>query len=301
MLEFYPFAVLPTPSRTTQSTNLIVPILATDLDGTLIPSDPLDREKADSLALKHLSQRAIAGEIEIVFVTGRHFQSVMNAVESFHLPRPRWIVCDVGSSLYQIVGTEYQSIEDYQLHLHEITANRSPSTVASFFTGVDGLRMQEAEKQTVNKLSYYCEAGNLKRCVGSIDDILRKQQLPFSVIHSVDPFDGEGLIDIMPRGVNKAYALQWWCRWQKIDHQRIVFAGDSGNDFDALTSHFRGILVGNADADLAARIKAHHCDNNTPNQIYHARAAFTAGVLEGCHHYGVLKHDDDESGKIACP
>ena len=274
--------------------NCGTPILATDLDGTLIPSEPMNLKSPETRALQHLGERAKSGELEIIFVTGRHFESVIHAIQSIQLPTPQWIICDVGSSIYHFNGIEYGLVDCYRNHLHDITCNQPPSALSHMFEGLLSMQLQEAEKQSINKLSYYCEATDVEGCVESIDAILRSNKLPHSVIHSLDPFSGDGLIDIMPRGVNKAYALHWWSEWKGIDHDRIVFAGDSGNDFDALTSRYRGIVVGNAETGLVSRILEHHRIGNTSDRIYLAQSAFTAGVLEGCLHFGIVE-DDYES------
>jgi HAD superfamily hydrolase (TIGR01484 family) len=67
----------------------------------------------------------------------------------------------------------------------------------------------------------------------------------------VDPFEGQGLLDFLPRDVSKAYALKWWSDYHGVSHSDVVFAGDSGNDLAALTAGFCAILVANADRGVA--------------------------------------------------
>lgn len=281
------------------------PILATDLDGTLIPSsastgmssipsgsalltraiDPLSEE----MALEHLRLRAMKGEIEIIFVTGRHYQSVREAIRSYHLPTPEWIICDVGSSIMRRSDQGYQMFYEYSAHLDTITQGCPPSSIASDLSAIGLLRLQEPEKQTVNKLSFYCDAPLMDQSVDEICRFITTNRFPHSVVSSLDPFSGEGLIDVMPAGVDKAFALHWWSTWHGIDRNQIVFAGDSGNDYAALTSSFRGILVGNAEPQLAKRVAEHHQRCGSIDRIYLASGRFTAGVVEGCRHYRIIE------------
>lgn len=64
-----------------------------------------------------------------------------------------------------------------------------------------------------------------------------------------------------------------------IPGQQVVVSGDSGNDVDMFIPPFRGIIVGNADADLRVLAGPH---------VYQAQARYAAGVLEGLQHWGVL-------------
>jgi len=43
------------------------------------------------------------------------------------------------------------------------------------------------------------------------------------------------------------------------------------------------IVVGNATMDLVTQ-----CEQLKPETVYFAKASFAAGVVEGCHHFGVL-------------
>ncbi len=65
--------------------------------------------------------------------------------------------------------------------------------------------------------------------------------------------------------------------------ERVVVAGDSGNDFDMLQAvqdgPGRGILVGNAMDGLRDRLGG--------GRLYQARAAHAAGVLEGLETFGL--------------
>ena len=63
--------------------------------------------------------------------------------------------------------------------------------------------------------------------------------------------------------------------------QHVITAGDTGNDLDMMRADlgFRCIAVGNATEELRSVNEPH---------IYHAAAAYAAGIREGLEHYGWL-------------
>lgn len=266
-------------------------LLATDLDGTLLPPELTTSDAAEFVALQRLKKSVAEGELAIVFVTGRHIESVLEVMKTNDLPEPDWIICDVGSSIYVRQQGSYQIHADYVTHLHQLTGGSNAQAIGHLLLCVEGLTLQEAEKQRPYKLSFYCGAALMAQCVDQLERILIDQQLPYGVVSSVDPFDGRGLIDVLPGPIDKAYALTWWALDQGLDPEQIVYAGDSGNDYAAFVAGFRGILVGNADASLAKRIQVHHHRAGTSERMYFAKSIHAAGVLEGCRHYRMIAED----------
>ena len=60
-------------------------VLATDLDGTLIPLDGNQQNQSD---LQTLAAELERNDVTLVFVTGRHFESATRAMESFNCRGP---------------------------------------------------------------------------------------------------------------------------------------------------------------------------------------------------------------------
>lgn len=279
------------------------PILATDLDGTLIPLTATPDEpsrataRGDSSAdcpqrqaLTTLGRLADADELEIIFVTGRHHESVMSVMDAVGLPSPRWIICDVGTTLlYRADHQPYLPLQSYVNHLDAIVGRFDTGQLAQALAGIDGLVLQEAEKQGRHKLSFYCDPNRIDTQIARIESKLVEIVAPYRIVSSVDPFNGDGLIDLLPLGTDKSSALTWWAEHSGYEMSRIVFAGDSGNDYAALTAGFRAILVGNADRNLARRVVEHHRQCGTEDRVYLARSPATAGVLEGCIRFGMIE------------
>ena len=119
------------------------------------------------------------------------------------------------------------------------------------------------------------------------------QHIPYSVVQSVDPFTGSGLIDLLPKGVSKAYALAWWSQHVGLNSTAIVCAGDTGNDLAALTAGYRAIVVGNAERSLAKQVQEVHQRAGWSDRLYLARKPATSGVLEGCRWFGLTGPAND--------
>ncbi|MEX0818746.1 MAG: HAD-IIB family hydrolase [Pirellulaceae bacterium] len=261
-------------------------VLATDLDGTLIPLDGCTQNVSD---LVTLAEQILAHGVKLVFVTGRHFASVRGVMDMHQLPNPDWIIGDVGTTIYHRQGPdEFTPLHAYHEHLATITSGVSIAELQSWLAGVAGLRRQEPEKQGAFKLSYYASADKLVELNAEIDTLLAKRAAPYSVIHSVDPFNGDGLIDFLPRGVSKAYALHWWSHHLGISKEDIVYAGDSGNDLAAFTAGYRTIVVGNADRSVIDQVRAAHQRTDWPDRLFVAPEHATSGVLAGCRTFGLL-------------
>lgn len=260
-------------------------VLATDLDGTLIPLSNVERNVQD---LETLSDQLRANGVLLVYSTGRHFASVEQAMKDFSLPIPEWIICDVGTSIFRRQRATFVSEEAYQQHLAQVVATLPIEELSGRLGGVPGLRLQESEKQGRFKLSFYTDARELENITNHVQSRLDELSAPYSIISSIDPFTNNGLIDLLPRSVSKAYALQWWVRHTGQPSDSIVFAGDSGNDTAALTAGFRSIVVENASRDVAKSVYQIHRQSGWANRLCIAKEKATSGVLEGCRWFGLV-------------
>lgn len=253
-------------------------VLATDLDGTLIPLDdsPAQREDLATLERELADQSA-----SLVFVTGRHLGSVRKVLRHVPLPSPAWILCDVGTTICRVEEGRTISSKEYAERLSEVAGDVSLDAIRPDLERIEGLRVQEAEKLGPFKLSFYCDGDRVSEFTERVESRLAELDVPYSVVSSVDPFNGDGLVDVLPRGVNKAFALQWWRESQGLCDTSVIYAGDSGNDWDALVAGYRAVLVGNASRTLAQRVADRHAANGWADRLYLAEKHATSGVLEG--------------------
>ena len=268
--------------------------LATDLDGTLLPIDG-DAEHRD--AMKELSAALEENGIPIVFVTGRSFAQVQDAVREHAPPRPRAVICDVGTTIMlptdptpeDASDTRDEALEnfglsdDYHRHLQHRLGDWDHERLLSAALDLDlELTPQPDHQQSELKTSFFYPPELRRSVADTIEQWIRRESVPVSMTISVDPFEGQGLLDLLPRGAQKGSALAWYLERCGVRADEVVFAGDTGNDAAAMTSGVRGILVGNADEQLrqaAATVSGGGASGSAG--IYQATGTATAGVWEG--------------------
>lgn len=262
------------------------PILATDLDGTLIPLKEHPRNKVD---LKTLLHYRLMERLTLVFVSGRHKESICEAICEQHLPLPDWVIADVGTTIYRAEDPFMLTpISEYHEHLSDLTDGRPIEELDEIALTFDSVRRQESEKQGDFKRSFYADADQTHAIADQIRKTLAENNLPFAVIDSIDPFTGDGLIDLLPQNVSKAYALRWWTDHIDRPREAVVFAGDSGNDMAAFTAGYRTIVVGNTDRSIANAVAEEHRRQEWADRLFLAEGRGTSGVLEGCKHFGIV-------------
>jgi HAD superfamily hydrolase (TIGR01484 family) len=259
-------------------------VLATDLDGTFLPLPG----NADNLAALETLRRARANHpLGLVFATGRHLASVLAAMDEYDLPRPDWIVGDVGTSIHHRHGASFAPFAPFEDFLAGQTRGSDRTAVESLLAGLDGLTLQSPERQQRFKISYVAPADAADPLAAAIHQRLHKARLPYACLASVDPCHDQGLLDVLPAGASKAAALLWLSTHADFSPDEVVFAGDSGNDLAALTCGFRAIVVANAAPELADRAERELAARGLAPRLFRATRPATSGVLEGCRHFGL--------------
>jgi sucrose-6-phosphatase len=262
-------------------------VLATDMDGTLIP---LPGATENQTALSTLRAARESGNLPLIFATGRQYASIQEAIALYALPVPEWMVADVGSGIYrQTEDGEFVPFEAYATHLREKTFGHGQEEVLNCLSPLKELEKQSAASQTEFKTSYYCRGEDIEPLLLQVRQKLKTAALPYSCMGSIDPHENFGFIDVLPLGVSKSYALLWLATHAGFDPSEIVYAGDSGNDEAALISGFRAILVANATQGLLQRVDKALAARHLQHRLFHATQTATSGVLEGCQHFGILK------------
>jgi len=260
-------------------------VLATDLDGTLIP---LPGHPENVEALEAIRNARSTKPFRFVYATGRHAESVMDAIRDDQLPLPDWMICDVGTTILHRDGDAFHPYVPYSEHLNERTNGSDRTVIEAFLQDLEGLELQIPAHQREFKISYECETDRTDPLLEEVNHRLAKHQSPFEASGSVDPFRHCGLIDLLPTGVSKAYALHWLAHHADFTPEEVVYAGDSGNDLPALTGEFHAIVVANASEGLAEKVQEALTAKHASKRFYAAKGHATSGVLEGCRHYGLI-------------
>ena len=134
-----------------------------------------------------------------------------------------------------------------------------------------GLIAHPAEYQTPLKASFDVTDAGLVVQV--------KARLELAGLQAKVIFSGGKNLDLVPETAGKGGVIDYLRRTLNIPPDRVVVAGDSGNDVEMFVAPYRGIVVGNADPDLRWL---------NGEYIYHAQTAYAAGVLEGLRFWEVL-------------
>jgi hypothetical protein len=265
-------------------------LLCTDLDRTLLPNG----QQPESPGARQMFSGFVSRpEVMLVYVTGRNRQQVEKAIANYRLPRPDYVIGDVGTTIFEVTANDWRLQQAWQDEIAPDWAGQSRADLSALLGGIKLLRLQETAKQNVHKLSYYvplyADQGAL---LNEVRQCLVKHNINASLVWSVDDPAGVGLLDVLPSRANKLHAMEFLMQQCGFSYSDTVFAGDSGNDLPVLASAIPSVLVANASNDVrsAARQQAHTLGHT--DQLYLARGGFlgmngnySAGVLEGVVHF----------------
>lgn len=265
-------------------------LICTDLDRTLLPNGS---QPPSAGALEAFSQLVAKPEVVLAYVSGRHRQLVEDAISEYHLPQPDWVVGDVGTSIYQVLGKTWQHWLDWE---HDIAADWNGLTATdlrALFNDLPPLQLQEEAKQNRFKLSYYLPMHiDVTALQAEMIRRLQDRHLPASLIYSIDEAAEVGLLDVLPACATKLHAVEFMMNHLGFDLNNTLFAGDSGNDLPVIASPIRSVLVANADHQVIEQAKTLVRENRTESAFYLAKGGFlgmngnySAGILEGVAHY----------------
>jgi HAD superfamily hydrolase (TIGR01484 family) len=262
-------------------------MLASDLDGTLIPTD-VDDARAEEIR----TFRDVMGSrgLTLAYVTGRGRDLALKGIQRVGLPLPDVLVCDVGTSVWvRRDGHDAWFVDEaYQQRMREALGGIARADIVGSIGALEGLELQEPPKQTDFKISYYVAPERLDALRDNVGERLAGFPVPPKAIWSHDPYSGRMLLDVLPRNVAKHVALGHLREQHGHALDEIVYAGDSGNDFDALLSGHPAIVVANAPEVLKEQIRQEARAAGTLDRVYFAERPFAGGVIEGLRHFGAL-------------
>lgn len=265
-------------------------LLCSDLDRTLLPNGP----QAESPRARELLRRLAARpEVCLVYVSGRHRQLLLDAIAEYDLPIPDYAIGDVGTTIYEVEGSDWASWPAWEGEIAPDWRGYTREQLAALFAGIDGLRLQEPEKQNSFKLSYYtAEDADAVGLRARMRTVLDEKGVHASIIWSVDEVNHLGLLDVLPECATKYHAIRFLMQQQGYEEREVVFAGDSGNDLPVLTSGLQSVLVGNAMDEVRKEALRTVRKKGVAERLYLAQGGlmgmngnYAAGVLEGVAHF----------------
>lgn len=261
--------------------------LASDMDGTVIPPG-MNPDREAELASFRTAFEAQPG-LGLAYVTGRDLRLALEGIHRHRLPIPDFLACDVGTSLYQPTPSGFQIDREYLRLMKEARGKVDVREVQYALAPLPGLQLQPQDRQTESKMSYFLSKGSdHQEILASVQETLAGLGGNFQAVYSVGLPSGIGLLDLLPSGVAKDFALRYLCERTGVEPDSLVYAGDSGNDMAAMLAGFHAIVVGNATPNLKEELAARGGELGLLDKLYFAEGLYAAGVMEGCRHFGIL-------------
>ena len=272
-------------------------LICTDLDRTLIPNGPQPESPGARRRFALLAERP---EVTLAYVSGRHQALIEEAIATYRLPLPDFVIGDVGTTIYR-VGKEHawQRLLSWEQQIAADWEGHSHGDLLALLKDLPVLRMQELSKQNRLKLSYYLPLyQDIDKLAVAIRERLEAIGVRARLVWSVDDISDIGLLDVLPAGASKRHAIEALMREQGFELQDTVFCGDSGNDMEVLISPIQSVLVGNSRGDVKRLARELSAEAGTSDRLYIAEggllgmnANYSAGMLEGIVHYHPQSND----------
>ncbi|MBT8482764.1 MAG: HAD-IIB family hydrolase, partial [Myxococcales bacterium] len=236
-------------------------LLVTDVDDTLTGDDE---------AMATLMERLESTDARVGFgiATGRTLNAALELMHELTIPVPDVLITASGTELHY--GTHLLPDRSWE---RQIRYRWDPHEVHRVLGGIPGLaRVYESE--TKYRLRYRLDpagAPNLRE----IRRRVRQEGLRVTTI-----LDHEIYLDVVPIRASCGFAIRFFCFKWNLEPQRLLVAGDSGNDWDMLSGDTLGVVVSNHSPELD-RLRGRP-------RVHFAKSPHARGILEGIEWYDFL-------------
>lgn len=236
-------------------------IIVTDLDNTLT---------GDEQALAEFIQLIGTHEnIGLGIATGRRLDSALELIETLGLPKPDLLDTDAGTQLHY--GENLTSDLSWR---KQIGYAWNRDGIRNLLDSQPGLFLQDERNQSQYKISYQLDPA-LAPDIATIKKMIRAGGLRAKVVVSLGIY-----LDIVPvRGGSDLSMRHLLWKWG-FSPERVLVAGDSGNDIGMLLGRTLGVVVGNHSPEMNI-LRKHP-------RIYFAEGHHARGILEGIDYYQFL-------------
>lgn len=213
-------------------------VLATDLDGTFLGGTETECKRFYSWLESNRSR------IGLIFVTGRDPGFIRSLVRSGDVPRPDFVVADVGTTIAEIDTDSHvapiAALEDEIAEAWGLAGHM----VHSALLGVSGIKPQSGVFRY--RASYDLDPETFDQsAIGIVEE------LGLDALVSDNRF-----FDVLPKGVSKGPSLTRLINHLGINAERVLVAGDTLNDLSMLASGLPAVAVGNSEPALIAELRA---------------------------------------------
>jgi sucrose-phosphate synthase len=241
-------------------------MLVTDIDNTLTGDD----EALDALRQK---LETVGENVAFAVATGRtlaYADEALATLASKGLRAPNVLITASGTQLHYGIRRR----ERDRSWEHQIDYRWNPERVREVLAGMDGLAAGPREHETRFRLHYAVEPGS-GVTTAAVRRALRKAGLQATVL-----VDHGRSLEVIPVRASPGLAIRFICFKWNLAPERLLVAGDSGNDLDMLSGDTLGVVVGNHTSELE--------ELRDRPRIYFAEGTHAWGIVEGIDHYRFL-------------
>lgn len=229
--------------------------LATDLDGTFLGGSDADRR---ALYDWIEARRASVG---LIFVTGRDPDFITAMVRDGIMPRPDYVVGDVGTTIAEVTGdAEVRPVDALETEIAAAWGDAG-DRVRAALAGHPGLSVQSTAFRY--RVSFDMDPDAYEPA--SAEAV---REMGFDPLISDNRY-----FDVLPRGISKGPSLLRLVDHLGIPQARVLAAGDTMNDLSMLVCGLQAVAVGGAEQPLLDEVR------DLP-RVYKARAIGAAGIVE---------------------
>ena len=241
-------------------------LIISDIDYTLVGED-------SSLSQFNGLAKNLPAKIGFGVATGRVINSALEILKRKNITMPEVLITSVGSEIYYNYKGHLIYSKGWDAH---ISNQWQRDRIIELLSRFDFLKYQEHANQRKFKISYYTYDN--KRNINKVRELLVRNKIKCNLIFSHGQF-----LDLLPYRASKGRAIRYLAYRWNIPFEKILVAGDSGNDIEMLRGDLLGVVVANYSSELEG-LKG-------SRRIYFSNKKFAAGVIDGINHYNFLYNE----------
>jgi len=251
-------------SDTTQDFSKKALVLATDLDGTFLGGSEASRARLYDWI------EGNRADVGLIFVTGRDPGFIRNLTRKGGVPRPDYVVGDVGTTIASVDHDHLLSpIEDLEAEIAAAWGDAG-SRVQAALHHATGLRLQSTGFRY--RVSYDMDAERFD--AAALDNVAG---MGLDALISDNRY-----FDVLPKGVSKGPSLLRLLTHLRVANERCLVAGDTLNDLSMLSLGLPAVAVGNSEPDLVAALEGQ-------DHVHFASGEGAAGIAEAILAFDALR------------
>ena len=232
-------------------------LLISDLDNTLIGSHE-DTKAAHRRFNEYWIQKHYFGDSKLVYNTGRCLEEYFELFDNGHkLLNPDMLITAVGSDAYTLDYKTGEYINHIDFHDLFHDRNWDPEIIDKIVQkAFKWLVVPDRRHIYANKIWVTAKEEDVIENRHTFRAFLRNSENEVRegvIMHSraiISGYGGWRYIDITPRIGGKRIGVRYAQQYFKFPSNRIIVAGDSGNDIEMFRDDHFGIVVENADQEM---------------------------------------------------